>query len=53
MLTFSVCPKHLRVTFIAGVSFAWLVALSAMAYVDEPVKNLATQQIGNPDSTKP
>lgn len=36
-LTFSVIPEHLRVTFIAGVSFFWLIILSSIASKAAPI----------------
>jgi protein Mpv17 len=42
MLTFSVVPEHLRVTFIACVSFFWLIILSSIAS-KKPVTESTTE----------
>ena len=36
-LTFSIVPEHFRVTFIAAVSFFWLIILSSIASKKRPV----------------
>jgi protein Mpv17 len=37
-ITYSVIPKHLRVSFIASVSFVWLIILSSIAGKQKPKK---------------
>jgi protein Mpv17 len=37
-ITFSIIPEHFRVTFIAAVSFFWLIILSSIASKKRPTK---------------
>ena len=41
-LTFSVVPEYLRITFIAGVSFFWLILLSSISNRQEAATTSAT-----------
>lgn len=48
-LTFSIIPVHLRIAFIAGVSFFWLIILSSISATPkttEEEKKIATAVVG-------
>jgi len=43
-LTFSIVPEHLRIAFIAGVSFFWLILLSSISARGDSVPRIGGRQ---------
>lgn len=44
-ITFSIVPEHFRITFIAMVSFFWVIILSSISSRTRPDDNVATETV--------
>jgi hypothetical protein len=46
-LTFGVVPQHLRIAFIAVVSFFWLIIFSSLTAKSQKERDLVEQEVGD------